>query len=199
MRHHDIHLEEPIPAPTPVLGIVDDGAAARIDGEAAARHTHRLITETIEELGHEDAKAARLLAAVAVVTGAVITRFFAAEWPPEEAAPSLLTLWGLGALLMVGGVAFIGAAAVTKGGVRPSSDPTTLAFHGHAARHDDPDSLALSLLTACYDEESELRRASERLWNLGRVLRRKRCYLRRGLVLLAVGGAVIIGTGVGGV
>lgn len=172
----DVRPNRPASSGSPVL------ANAR-----AITHTRRLVDEARDELGFEDAKAARLCAAMSVAASALVAGFFAGDWNPANLRPIAFACWALGAAALVAGVALLGAASVTKGGRRPPSDAMSLAFHGHAARHPNPGALAESILTASFEEEKELRRLSERLWNLGRVVRRKRMLLRIGLACVATG------------
>lgn len=156
----------------------------------ALEHSRRMIREAIDELGHEDAKAARLLAAMSVAATALTTGTFAGDWRPTHLGDTALTLWAIGTAMIAIGVLVLGAAAVTKGGSRPASQPTELSFHGHAARHRDPNELAHALLHADFDDRVELDRLAARLWNLARVLRRKRHLLRLGLCIVASGSAL---------
>lgn len=155
--------------------------------DEALRYGLRLIGEALEELGYEDAKAARLLAALSVAASAIVTGFFAGDWAPTAMTVLGQTIWYLGAAGVVAAICLVGAAVVTRGGRRPrAGEPSRLAFYGHAARHPDIEALTSTLRTV-EPGPGQLSRVAERLWHVSRILVRKKRLLRAGLAVAAVG------------
>ena len=152
------------------------------DSAAGEELGRRLIAESLEELGYEDAKCARLFAAMAVTTGAVAAGFFAGDWSPESLGVGYRVLWFAGVLAGLAALGCIAAAAITRGGQRGSGSPERLAFHGHAAKFGSERELIAALARAGDD----LDRIGERLWHLSRILSAKRRLLRAGIVCVGI-------------
>lgn len=164
-----------------------------IDDEAAIRYGLRLINEALEELGYEDAKAARLFAALSVAASAIVTGFFAGNWAPTNMTVAGQIVWYAGAATVVLAIGLVGGAVITRGGraQRRAGEPARLAFYGHAARHPDVPTLTETLRTVT-PPGRQIDRVAERLWHVSRILRRKKRLLRFGLAVAAAGLALCI-------
>jgi Family of unknown function (DUF5706) len=156
--------------------------SARTDTAAGAELGRRLIAEALEEIGYEDAKVARVFAAMAVTTSAVTAGFFAGDWSPGSLSMAYQAIWFAGVACALVALALIAAAAITKGGQHGAGPAERLSFYGHAAKFRDPRQLADALQHAHPDN---LDRVSERLWHVSRTLSAKKRLLRVGLVLTA--------------
>jgi Family of unknown function (DUF5706) len=143
----------------------------------------RLIGETLEELGYEDAKIARVFAATAVTSSAVTAGFFAGDWSPDSLDVAYRIIWFAGVGCALAALGFIAAAAVTRAGQRGAGPPERLAFYGQAAKFESERALARALREAHPDDVD---RIGERLWHVSRLLSRKKRLLRVGLGLAAL-------------
>lgn len=159
-------------------------------GGGGAELGRRLISEALEETGYEDAKTARVFAAMAVTTSAVTAGFFAGDWSPESLGIVYRGLWFAGVAGALVALGLIAAAATTKGGQRGAGPAERLAFHGQAAKFATEQELVAALRRA--DACDGVERIGERLWHLSRILARKKRLLRSGLLLAAVAVALCL-------
>ena len=73
--------------------------------------TMRLLDEALLELGHEENKSARLMAALTVTSGAIVTGILAGKWSPAHLSPLAATVWWFGVVVVVGALVLVGRAA----------------------------------------------------------------------------------------
>jgi Family of unknown function (DUF5706) len=154
----------------------------RTDSARGAELGRRLISEALEEIGYEDAKVARIFAAMAVTTSAVTAGFFAGDWAPGSLAMAYELIWFAGVACALLALVLIAAAAITKAGQHGAGPAERLSFYGHAAKFRSADELTEALQNAHPDD---LARVGERLWHVSRLLSAKKRLLRVGLVVAA--------------
>jgi Family of unknown function (DUF5706) len=164
------------------------------DTPRGAELGRRLIAEALEEIGYEDAKVARVFAAMAVTTSAVTAGFFAGDWSPASLDVAYQLVWYAGVACALVALTLIAAAAITKGGRQGAGAAERLSFYGHAAKFRSVEQLADALQHAHPDD---LQRVSERLWHVSRLLRAKKRLLRVGFVLTAAAVALCFAPVVG--
>jgi hypothetical protein len=136
----------------------------------------RLLDEALTELGHEENKSARLMAALTVATGALVTGFFAGRWNPVNLPPAGAALWWMGALTVLSALALVGTAA-TYGGRPGLRSPSPGAARDPAALH--------QWATALVGRPEE--DPAARLWRARQTIGVKRNLVRAGLVAMASG------------
>jgi hypothetical protein len=151
---------------------------------AADELARRLLDETREELIRADSKASLLLAAVAVVVGAVITGFVSTSVSPLDLEPSTQWLFWVGAFAVGIGTVGLGAAvwprtgSATAGQARYYRD--IVAYKGDIE----------SLKKAVIDESGDgFERDTSQLLSLSEIVQRKYTALRVGMGYTALGAA----------
>lgn len=138
----------------------------------------RMLDEALTELGHEENKASRVLAALAVTTGALVAGFFAGRWRPASMELFGTGLWLLGGLVLLLALAFVGLAVMTSPRLvapAPTGPPTFQNLLDEVAQRErDP---------------------AGRLWAVRAALATKRRLLGYGLVLAGAGFALCAAVG----
>jgi hypothetical protein len=72
----------------------------------------RLLDEAMTELGHQENKATRVLAALTVATGVLVAGLFAGGWRPASLDTLGTGLWMAGGLALILALAFVGVAVM---------------------------------------------------------------------------------------
>ncbi|MCO8275523.1 hypothetical protein M1L60_33560 [Actinoplanes sp. TRM 88003] len=145
--------------------------------------TLRLLDEALVELGHEENKAARLMAALTVASGAIVTGFFAGRWSPVNLPTVASIVWWLGAAVAVGALGLVGRAATY--GDRPD---TRVPVPGPLVGADLAILRQWALAVAHNPDEDPV----ARLWRTRRTIGRKRSLVRWGLIAMPTGLAICL-------
>lgn len=137
---------------------------------ATISYVDRLLTETREEIGRADQKAAILLAATGVAV-TVLVGLLAGRWSPAHLPAGIQWLWWLGVLALAAAIVFLAAAVMPR--ISHRGDPSTVTYFGHVVRLTDRSRLIEHLRRSA---ANPLDRAVDQLVLLSRIAFRKyRC------------------------
>jgi hypothetical protein len=134
----------------------------------------RLLDEAMTELGHEEAKAGRVMTTLAVTTGVLVAGFFAGGWRPTSLAPAGTALWTFGGIVLVLALMFVGVAVMVE------------------PRRADRKQTFQSLLDEIEQRDGDL---AGRLWSVRTAVATKRRLLTIGLTLAGSGFGLCVAVG----
>lgn len=140
-----------------------------------------LLTETREELIRADNKAAILLAAAGIVSGATISAVLAGQWTPYDLPPMLLCCWWLACLLFVYAIFALGSALFPSI-ERHGNKPKFIGYFGDVVAAFEHGDLEAALERT---QRDLLDRNLDQLLQISRIVVRKYLRIRRALQALA--------------
>lgn len=167
-----------------------DGAAHGEPDEETLEHVGGILSETREELARAEGKAALLLAAIGVVTGALLAALMGDRWSPFDIRNSMEWAWWLGALCLAGSIGHLTAAIFPRTKAdRPADQPPS--YFADFAGYETPRKLGEALR---YRDRSEAYdRAAGQLHAVSKIVLRKYELVKRAIVLLSAAAGLCLG------
>ena len=151
-----------------------------------------ILAEARHEVERADTKASTLLTAAGVVASVTVGAMLAGDWSPDQLACSSRVIWWIGAASGAAGIGAVGLAVFPRIGNTVADRPALAYFN---------DVALLGSVEAVKDTlgriEPEERDVNQMI-ALSSIARRKYIWIRRAMVLLALGVALMIGAGITG-
>lgn len=167
----------------------DDPPASEPDQEAVD-HVSGILSETREELARAEGKAALLLAAIGVATGALLAALMGDKWTPFDIRNGLEWLWWGGALALAASVVLLATAIFPRTKVdRPKDQPPS--YFADFAGFDTPAALGEALRPQ--DRSDAYERVAQQLYAVSEIVLRKYELLKSAIVLLGVAAVLCLG------
>jgi MFS family permease len=144
-----------------------------------------MLEEARQEVGHADAKASILLAGLGVAAGAVAAALLAGDWTPSELEDRWCGVWWAGATL--GGLAVLSLGAALVPRIKTTVPGPTVGYFNDVAVLGELGAVREAIAKVNPDE-----RSLAQLVAVSIIARRKYLWLRRGMVLAALGIALMV-------
>jgi hypothetical protein len=164
-----------------VAEIDDEQEASNVDS-VPEEMADALLTETREELGRADSKAATLMSASGVVVSVLLAGAIAGQWTPLQLGWWQL-LWWPGAVTGAAGVIAFAYAVWPR--VTHEDPEQKLAYFGHVANYDKVEDLRAALKNK--DSTPAMDRTLDQLIVVSKIVTAKYYWVRWGMRLLALG------------
>ncbi len=168
-----------------------EGAELGEPDEETLEYLGGVLSETREELARADGKAALLLAAIGVATGALLAALMGGKWSPFDVRNGMEWAWWLGALSLAASAAHLALAIFPRTASTRTGDDAP-SFFGDFAGYGSPAELGVALR---YRDRSEAYdRAAQQLFAVSTIVKRKYELVQRAIVLLGIAAVLCLGT-----
>ena len=171
----------------------EEGAGARPEepDEETLEHVNGILSETRDELARAEGKAALLLAAIGVASGALLAALMGDKWSPFDLRNCIEWAWWIGAVCLVASAAHLAWVVFPRTKAEKPGDQAPSYFADFAG-YKTPKALGEALR---YRNRSEAYdRATQQLHVVSKIVLRKYELVKRAIVLLGIAAVLCLGT-----